>query len=195
MKRENKKNVSPGDTIEIKKVCKISQGWYNIGDTFTVKDVLQKGVMVEVESDLPYIYIKNKEFRVYPKISDKRLNEFACPLESYFDDVIKTLDNALKLVKITQKDVDLNEPIFGDMLVDENGKLILSHEFDTVGIITDSERFFYEKIKGYRNDKLRMFVMIKDEKSIQGHKFAFIVMDSNFEERHELLEICEFNRM
>ena len=190
----NKKNVKVGDTIEIKKVCKISQGHYNIGDSFKVKAVLKKGVIVELNEMLTDYYIKNKEFRVYPAISESRLNEFQKPLNDYFGNVVKDLDEILNVRNFDLKEVDLNEPILSDMEINPNGVLVMQQDFDTIGIITEDESFFVEKIQSYKNNKLRMFVMIKDEKSAKSHKFAFIILDSKFDERHDLLEICKFNR-
>ena len=60
--------------------------------------------------------------------------------------------------------------------------------FETIGVITDNNDFFLDKIAGYNCEVMREFVRISENKHFDGHEIKVFILDPKFEQRSDLLD-------
>lgn len=113
--------------------------------------------------------IRVKPESVKPELSEEKIEEFEIPIDEYFE-------NILSSSIMTLQDFNLK------------GHIVKPEKFRTVGIITESDTFFSQKIRKYPSGQLTKFVKISKEKHFKGHDFDFIILDNYFNKRHELLD-------
>ena len=114
--------------------------------------------------------IRVKTKSVKPELSKERIEELKKPLNDYFENITNASIMNLQDFKL-------------------KGHIVKPEKFRTVGIITESDTFFSQKIKEYAGGQLTKFVKISKKKHFDGHDFDFIILDSYFDKRHELLDI------
>lgn len=105
-------------------------------------------------------------------LSTDRIKEFVKPVEDYLNMIIEK-------AKIDLSNIE--SPVINDV-----------PKFETIGIFTDSQSFFSDIIKNHDGETLKMFVMVREEKHLNGHKFDFMVIDSEFSEGKRLFD--EYNK-